>query len=260
MLNQLPTGGSAPPRRQGSPTPNAQRPTPIERLARFRRFSRWLNLTLVHQALWPLLVVLAAAPTAPPEALSWGWFGLRLAGPALAATLALLYLAQPPPGTASGAADPTAGPSEPAAAKATDPIRAQARFLLIGLPIVVAAARLVAGPAEPAVKLLLFGLADVAAFQLVHFGVVARSYGATDPAAGQAAAVLFFGASWGVREALLAGVEGGDTSIALAAASGVALGLLVGGASRALRRWPGGRLPAAAAHWLVVYLVFGFVG
>ena len=230
-------------------------PTPAERLTGFRRLYRWLNLTLVQQGVWPLLVFVAGAPAVAVEATPWRWYAVRLAGPALAAVLALLYLAQRPT-TAVGMAE-TGGSGR--SDEAAHPLRTQARLLLLGLPILVAVARLAVGPVEPAARLLLFGLADVAAFQLIHFGVVARSYGAVDRAHGQAAAVLLFGASWGLRDGLLASVESGDASIALAVASGVILGLVVAALSRALRRWPGGWWPAAAAHWLMVYLVFGFV-
>ncbi len=192
----------------------------------------------------------------------WAWFAARAGGPALAAALALLYLAQRPlvagdVGVGHDGAGPSGGAVLPRSVPAAM-LRGQARLLLVGLPLAVAVARLVAGPVVPVAKLLVFGLADVAAFHLIHFGVVTRAYAPSARAEGQAVAVLLFGASWGLREALLAGV-GGGASIVLAGASGVLLGSVVGGGSRALRRWPGGWWPAAATHWLVVYLVFGFV-
>ena len=262
MLNRDPTreppGARWRPRTSaGDAVQGTSGPTPGERLTGFRRLYRWLNLTLVHQGVWPLLVFVAGAPAVAVEATPWRWYAVRLAGPALATVLALLYLAQRPT-AATGTADTDGlGATHDQAAH---PLRTQARLLLVGLPILVAVARLVAGPVEPTARLLLFGLVDVAAFQMIHFGVVARSYGTADRARGQEVAVLLFGVSWGLRDGLLAGVESGDASIALAMASGFVLGLVVGAASRALRRWPGGWWPAAAAHWLVVYLVFGFAG
>ena len=35
-------------------------------------------------------------------------------------------------------------------------------------------------------------------------------------------------------------------------------GLIVAIVAQLLHRWPGGRLTAPAAHWLVIYLIFGF--
>ena len=245
-----------------SPASNATKevsvPAPMERLTGFRRFYRWLNLTLVHQGLWPLLVLVAEAPAVAPESTPWRWYAVHLAGPVLAAILALLYLAQRPAALspeAAGGVDAVA-----VGAQATDPLREQARLFLLGLPVLVAVVRFVAGPVEPVAKLLLFGLADVAAFQLIHFGVVARAAGATDRAQAQTAAVLLFGASWALRDGLLAGVESGDASVALAATGGLVIGLAVGAMSRLLRRWPGAWWAAAGAHWLVIYLVFGFAG
>jgi hypothetical protein len=223
-------------------------------VAGFRRVYRWLNLTLVHHGVWPLLVLVAGAPDVAPEATPLAWCPLRVAGPALAAVLALSYLAQRPaparPGEETGPAASAPG-SERAA------LRAQARVALLALPLMLAVGRLVAGPTAPAAKLLGFGLADVAAFHLIHFGVVARSFPSV--AEGQGAAVLLFGASWALRGALAAGLDEVSASdVALAAAGGFALGLAVAGLARALRRWPGGFWPAAAAHWLLVYAVFGF--
>ena len=81
------------------------------RLAAFKRLYRWLNLTLVHQATWPLLAVLFAAPTGSSAETPFPWYAGRLSGPALAAALALGYLAQRPPAPAGvpGTTAPAAG-------------------------------------------------------------------------------------------------------------------------------------------------------
>jgi hypothetical protein len=220
-----------------------------ERLAAFRRFYRWLNLTLLHQATWPLALLLTSAPHDSPEQLPWSWWLLRFAGPALAAIGAGVYLVQRPIATSTPA--PAASPAPPSA------VATQARFLLLGLPLMVLAARLISGPAAPAAKLALFGVADVAAFHLIHFGVVARSYAATDRA--QVTPIALFAVSWGIRDALLTAFGPEAASPPLAFLTGVVLGLAVALVARALQRWPGGHLPAAAAHWLVIYLIFGFV-
>jgi hypothetical protein len=40
--------------------------------------------------------------------------------------------------------------------------------------------------------------------------------------------------------------------------SGFSVGVVVAAVAQALHRWPGGQLTAPAAHWLVIYLIFGF--
>jgi len=220
-------------------------------LTRLKRLYRWLNLTLVHQAVWPLVVLLLGAPALAPAETPLRWFVVRLAAPAVAAGLALLFLVQSP--VAATPVERQAGPEPLRPSMA----RRQVWVASLGLPLMVGAARLLAGPVEPAAKLLLFGAADVLAFQLIHFGVVARSF---PPDEGQVAAVGLFGASWALRGALLAALDANPgNGIALGALAGLALGLLVGALSRALRAWPGGFWPAAATHWLLIYAVLGFV-
>src|SRR5215203_2614197 len=89
-------------------TKRGERPAPAvalgERLVSFKRFYRWLNLTLVQQALWPLLVLLTAARGDSPEATPMPWYLARIGAPALAAALAFVYLRQAPPSQAPGAA------------------------------------------------------------------------------------------------------------------------------------------------------------
>jgi len=222
----------------------ASRPAPRRLLTGFNRLSRWLSLTLLHHGVWPLLVLLAGAPASAPAVVPAAWFPARLAGPALAAALAALYLRRLP----------LIGDGAPASRW-----RAQARFGLLALAAVLAVARLAAGPVEPVAKLLLFGAVDVAAFHLIHFGVVARTFGGpgSEEDRGLAVAVLLFAVSWGMRDAALIAV-GGEGRPLLAFAAGFAVGLAVALLVRGLRRWPGGALPAAAAHWTLVSLVFGF--
>lgn len=224
-----------------------------ERLAMFKRVYRWLNLTLVHQAIWPLLLLLTSAPSGEIEQTPMPWYLARLGAPALAAALAFVYLRQRP---LSGAVAPSSSPAAPTSRKRGALVE-QARFVLLGLPLMMLAVRLVDGPVQPAVKLALFGLADVAAYHLIHFGVVVRSY--ASPAQGIGVATLLFAVSWGIHDALLTALGPSSSSPALAFGGGFFLGLLVVLMARALHRWPGGDLPAAAAHWLLIYLIFGFI-
>jgi hypothetical protein len=229
-----------------------------ERLAMFKRVYRWLNLTLVQQAIWPLLLLLTAAPWGKPQETPLDWYLARLGGPAAAALLALVYLGERP----IEDPHPPRVPRMPSAAtpksRRTPGLTAQARFVVLGLPVMLAVARLSAGPVAPAAKLMVFGLADVAAYHLIHFGVVARSY--PDRAQGLTVATFLFAVSWGMHDALLTALGPPAASPGLAMLGGFVLGLAIALLSRALRRWPGGVLPAAAAHWFVIYLVFGFAG
>jgi hypothetical protein len=218
-----------------------------DRLATFKRVYRWLNLTLIQQGLWALLVLLAGAPAESVEGTPMPWYLARLAAPAAAALLAFVYLRQRPLGPL-----PVGGEL----GGQTGALATQARFALLVLPLMVVAARLVAGPAIPALKLALYGLADVAAFHLINFGVVARSYPRAEQ--GRTAAVFLFGLSWALRETMLVGVGVAGGSLAIAFLGGLIAGLVVALAALWLRERLGA-LPAAAAHWLVVYLILGFV-
>ncbi len=131
----------------------------------------------------------------------------------------------------------------------------QLRYALLVLPIVIAILRLVVGPVDEATKIILFGLVNVAAYHLIHFGVVPRSFDYRRQ--GLLAGALLFGLSWGLNNSLMVGLNDGDWLLGLAA--GCVLGWLFGFGSLAIRQWPGGALTAAAAHFLVVYLIAGFI-
>jgi hypothetical protein len=223
-----------------------------EKLATFRRVYRWLNLTLVQQATWPLLLLLTSAPGGTPEEIPMPWYLARLGAPAAAALLALFYLKERPIGRSASAVTDL---------ELDRPVRSpfakQARFLLLGLPAMVLAARLVAGPVGPVTKLAFFGLADVAAFHLINFGVLARSFPQRER--GLAAAVLFMGLSWGLQSALLVAFGPETASPILAFFAGGVAGIAVALCCRGIWRWPGGLFTAPAAQWLVIYLIFGFV-
>jgi hypothetical protein len=299
--------------RRMASTPSDPAP-PGSRLASFRRLYRWLNLTLVHQGLWPLLILFLDAPLVRPAVAPWPWTLAATGGPTLAALAAFLYLAQRRPpvsalgdrvavrspagatGTQQAASDPivasvpstVAGrarlrrhpfgsrrlgrdvegvrrarfgmdaPAQSGSASLAAVLQGQARVLLFGVTFVLAAVRLVSGPSLPIGGYFLFGVADVVAFQVIHFGVVAGSF--TEEDQGQAAAVLLFVLSWGLRDLFLAGVGVGNADLGLAFGGGLAVGLGVGLLSRLLRRWPGGFWTAAAGHWLLIYLILGFAG
>jgi hypothetical protein len=224
-----------------------------ERLSAFRRAYRWLNLTLVQHGVWPLLVVVFAAPAVPVALTPLPWYWARLAAPVLAALLALAYLAQRPEGLTSDIALRTAG----ATSERDRRLREQAAILIIGVTTAVAILRMLQGPFVPVLKLEAFGLADTAAYQAINFGVAGRSVSA---GAGEALPIALFGLSWGLRDLFLAAASPVAESLMLSFAGGGAVGLAIGAVSFGLRRWPGGYLGATALQFLIVYLVLGFLG
>jgi hypothetical protein len=220
------------------------------KLANFRRLYRWLNLTLLQQAVYPLLMLLTTAPPGKPGEIPMPWYLVKLGAPAAAALIAWLYLRQTVPGalrsSGFGATHNLARPR----------LAGQLRLLAVGLAIMLTAARLAALHDASAIKLILFGLADAAAFQLINFGVVRRSY--QEDAGGLSHAVILFAASWGLRDLMLAAVGSTDASPPLAFIAGCVLGALVALISRRLYRWPGGLLTPALVQFIVVTLIAGF--
>jgi hypothetical protein len=248
------------PQREIPPPPRASRWSAVatpslanEGLSAFRRAYRWLNLTLVQHGVWPLLVVVFGAPAVPIALTPLPWYWARLGAPLLATLLALAYLAQRPQGLPSDMAVRTAESTSERDRR----LREQATILIVGVTAAIGLLRLMQGPFMPVLKLEAFGLADVAAYQAINFGVVGR---ATSAGPGQLLPVALFGLSWGMRDLFLAAASPLAESLVVSFAGGGALGLVVGVISFGLRRWPGGYLTATALHFLLVYLVLGFLG
>ena len=203
-----------------------------------RRVTRWLSLTLVHQAIWPVLVLLAGstmhrpASSSPEEVL-----GMML-GPVIAALLAWLLTR----------ADRAIIP----APNRGGVLAGQARLIALGLPGMLLLARLVGGDADVAWKIALIGAVNVAAYHLIHFGLVRSTF------PGPYEVTILFGISWAIHQIAdsLARDTGG--SYLYHAIGGFTVGVSVAVAAQLLHRWPGGRLTAPAVHWLVIYLIFGF--
>jgi hypothetical protein len=223
-----------------------------EALSAFRRAYRWLNLTLVHHGVWPLLVVVFGAPAVPIAITPLPWYWARLGAPALATLLGLAYLAQRPQGLPSDMALRTAESTSERDRR----LREQATILVVGVTAAVGLLRLLQGPFVPVLKLEAFGLADVAAYQAINFGVAGR---AAPAGFGPALPVALFGLSWGLRDLFLAAASPAAESLSLTFVSGGAIGLIFGVISFVLRRWPGGYLTATMLQFLVVYLVLGFL-
>ena len=203
-----------------------------------RRLTRWFNLTVLHQVLWPVAVILAGATMPEIADASAGELAGMILAPLSACVVALIYLR----------ARAWELPSPPAASA----VAFQVRAIAIGLPVAVLAGRLIGGDAGVTLKIATVGAVSVAAYHLIHFGVVRSIF------ARPAVAVLLFGLSWAIHDLATALARDAGGSYLFRGLGGFTAGLLVAMASVAIHRWPGGRLTAPALHWLIVYLIAGF--
>lgn len=220
----------------------------FDRLGPIRAWLRPLNLIVIHQGLWPLLVLLSEGPRiTEPAGLPWDWWGVRVAAPALASLLAWLYLRRMP-------VEDT--PRQPPSTPGMPSLRMQIQFALIGLPVMVCIVRLVNGPLGYATKIAAFGAVDALAYQIIAFGVAAALF--QDRQKALAAAVVVFAVSWSLRDLILAIVGDSGGSLVFTIIGGLLTGLLIALACLALRRWPGGFWPVWGAQWLVISLIIGF--
>lgn len=216
-----------------------------------RKLYRWFNLTVIQHAVWPVLVALFAAPQVSIADTPWDWYLGRIAGPMLAFVLALGYLRR---GIAKGI-ETTALPYIKVPS-VSGTVAQLARWFLIGLPIMVLVARLLAGPIDDVVKVALLGFLTTAAYHAINFWIVPLSF--PEGARGMEIGTVLFGVSWGLGDVLKVGSSSAGGNLVLAFLAGLTVGVLVALACRALRRWPGGTLPAPMAQWLVITLILGF--
>ncbi len=220
-------------------------------LSLFRRSYRWLNLTLVQQGVWPLLLVAVGAPATTVGLTPLPWYWARLAAPLLAALFAAVYLSQ------QGAMAGSDRQQRNAAARSERDrmLREQMVILAVGVAVAVSIMRLIAGPQEAVLKLIAFGIADVAAYQAINFGLGGRILLTGDAWI----PIVLFGLSWGLHDLFLAATSPTTQSLPFVFAGGATIGLAFGALSWALRQWPGGYLAAVAVQYLIVYLVLGFL-
>ena len=216
-----------------------------------RKISRWFNLSVIQHALWPVLVALLAAPQVAVADTPWDWYLGRIGGPLLAFVVALGYIRR----AVARGIDSTALPSVPVP-RAPGRMAQQARYLLLGIPIMVLVARLLAGPVDEVLKIALLGLATAAAYHAINFWIVPLGFPAGTR--GLDIGAVLFGVSWGLGDLLRVGSssEGGNLLIAFLA--GATAGGLVALACRGIRRWPGGTFTAPMTQWLVITLILGF--
>ena len=219
-------------------------------LANFRRVFRPLNLVLIHQGLWALLLLGSDGPrVTDPGRLPWDWWLIRAGCAALAVAIALLYLRRMPPMLHPlRQVLPGGAPSS---------ARMQAGFAILGLALMLAVARILTEtPTEVAVKIVAFGAIDALAYQLIAFGIAFTLF--DDAGWGLGAVVGTFAISWGLRDLILNTVGDSQSALMFALAGGAITGALIGLVSIGLRKWPGGFWIAWAAQWLVITLIAGF--
>ena len=218
-----------------------------------KRIYRWFNLTIVQHAVWPLLVAVFAAPQVAVEDTPWDWYIGRLAGPLLATLLALAYINR----AAARGIEETSLPSI-WVPDAPGRIAQQARYLLIGVPLMMFGARLLAGPVDEVLKIALFGFFMATAYHAINFWIVPLGF--ERGVRGIDIGTALFAVSWGFGDVLRVGASAEGGNLALAFAAGITAGLLVALVCRGIRRWPGGTLPAPMVQWLVITLIVGFTG
>jgi hypothetical protein len=220
-------------------------------LARFRRVFRPLNLILIHQGLWAMLLLMANGPRiTDPGQLPWDWWAIRTGSALLAVLIALLYLRRMPPMTHSlRRVLPNAG-----AASA----RTQATFGILGLAAMLSVARLLMEPLSGyAARVVIFGAVDALAYHLIAFGIAYTLY--EESGWGLGAAITSFAVSWGLRDLILNIIGDNQGALAIALIGGAILGALIALIAIGLRKWPGGFWVAWAAQFIVITLIAGFV-
>lgn len=216
-----------------------------------RKIYRWFNLSVIQHAIWPVLVALLAAPQVAVADTPWDWYLGRIGGPLLAFVLALGYIRRAVGrGIESTALPSVWTPGLPGA------LAQVARYFLIGLPVMVLAARLVGGPVDEVLKIALLGLATAAAYHAINFWIVPLGF--PTGYRGLDIGTVLFGVSWGLGDVLRVGSSSTGGSLPIAFVAGLTVGLIVALVCRGIRRWPGGTLSAPMVQWLVITLILGF--
>ena len=219
--------------RLDQPTPQVAGPRDL-----LRRVTTWFNLTALHQALWPAVVLTTGSVLHETGVSDWGDVAGLMAGPVLAIIFSLIYV--------RNGLDRIPAPAK------QGKLAENVRFGLIALPFMVWGARLLGSERESSAKIALVGLVSVAAYHLIHFGIVPLLFQR------RAVIVVLFGLSWAIHQVAESLARDSGDPLMLGALGGFSAGVLVALAAMAIHRWPGGRLTAPAVHWLVIYLILGF--
>ena len=223
---------------------------PEQPLARFRRAFRPLNLILIHQGLWALILLATDGPrVTDPGDLPWDWWLVRTGSALLAVAITLLYLRRLPPMQFTlRNVLPPGGPAS---------IRTQVAFAILALAVMLTVARLIAeSPVEYAARVIGFGAVDAIAYHLIAFGISWTLY--KENGWGLGAVVATFAASWGLRDLILNIIGDSQTAVPMALIGGAVTGALIALVAIGLRKWPGGFWPACAAQFIVITLIAGF--
>jgi len=205
---------------------------------KWRRFALWFNPTLIQNALWPVIAILAGFQLTSDALESWPrWIG-GIVCTLIAIGLAVLLIRRN--------AIPVAVPSVPGT------IPANFRLIAFGLPIMVLVTRLLTQDVASTVRIALAGLLTAIAYQLINMRIGAFVFDR------QVAVIGVFAASWAIHQVAWSIARDASGSLAWVMVGGLTAGALVAIVSLIINRWPGGTWTATALQWLLVTLVFGF--
>ena len=205
---------------------------------KWRRFALWFNPTLIQNALWPVIAILAGFQLTSDALANWPkWLG-GIASTLLAIGLAALLIRRN--------AIPLTVPSVPGA------IPANIRLIAFGLPIMVLIARLLTQDLASTFRIAIAGLLTAIAYQLINMHIGAFVFDR------QIAVIGVFAASWAIHQIAWSIARDASGSLIWEAIGGLTAGALVAVASLVINRWPGGTWTATALQWLLITLVFGF--
>jgi hypothetical protein len=216
-----------------------------------RMLYTWLTLTMLYTFTWPLLVLLTAAPGVKTPHTPTDWYQLRLLAPALMAIFAGWLWSLSPVAT------DTASRSTALGLFRQGRIWPQALVFLLGTTAVLVALMLIENPGG-GLKLTLLSLAEALVIQILLSGYMAGMFELLLPHGRPAIlTVILFALTFAIRGVLAAAAEETlpESELILAIVSGLAVGVLIGGASVWLRARSRSLLPGILALWLVFLLL-----
>jgi hypothetical protein len=205
---------------------------------KWRRFAWWFNPTLIQNALWPVVAILAGFQLHSDADSNWEhWLGGVIAT-TLAIGLGYVILRRN-----------HISLDVPAAAGT---LAANARLVLLGLPLMLLIGRLATQDIGATIRLSVAGLLSAIAYQLINMRIGAFVFDR------RWVVVALFAASWLIHEVAWFIARDSTGSLPWVMVGGLTAGALVGLGSLGLDRWPGGSWTTASAQFLVVTLIFGF--
>ncbi len=205
---------------------------------KWRRFALWFNPTLIQNALWPVIAILAGFQLVSDANTSWQkWFG-EIACFALAIVLAGFVIRRN---------------AIPWQVRSIDgPIAANIRLIALGLPVMVLLTRLLTQEPAPTIRIALAGLLVAIAGQAINMRIGAFVFDR------RWAVIALFAAAWAIHQIAWSIARDSSGSLVWEAIGGLTAGALIALASLAVDRWPGGTWTSPALQWLFITLIFGF--